>query len=276
MKKLTLFLLAAAAIMLASCYSDDSVATTAAKTQNQMNFYATVIQTPVSRAADSAVKVDTLNEVEVNYSVLDAHTNYQDSVITAKLSAHVRTAHDVTVTIPVPEDFRSVLCQVDDFDIRINDQFIYNVGHATTVTDEVTGITVTYAYDAAQQAVVVTTSGIADNYAKCTPAQSMQDPTDPTHATYNVIAHEFTFEVYVRYWAEYNDANLAKVTESANKTTVALDEDGTDVAFRNTIVKAGTEILSHEISTAGDTTSVTTTKKYDDFTVTATNFPAAK
>ena len=214
-------------------------------------------------------------EIETNFSLLDEHTNYTDSVLTTKMSCHIRVKSDVEIKIPVPEDFRSTACQVDDFDIRkgynMGETAAYNDGEQYEITDPTTGIKVSYKYDNGY--IVITTSGVAANLEKGTicKQQSFYDDIQKTY-------YEFSFEVFARYWTSF--ANVDAVREACDKATItslASNPAGDKIWYKNTKVAAGTEVELQVLDDDGNVVSTATdkygnlkkyTKKYDDFCVT--------
>lgn len=95
------------------------------------------------------------NEVEVNLSLNDSHSNYTKEDLVSKLSIHVRYPGDVEVFIPVPQGY---YCDVDDFDIREGELFI--PGANNVLTYEIAGKTVTLTVNFEAGGIRVTTDGI--------------------------------------------------------------------------------------------------------------------
>ena len=114
------------------------------------------------------------NEVEVNLSIQDTHSQYDVEDLVTKLSIHVRYPHDVKVRIPVPTKY---FVETDDLNIVEAHYLVlekYGKDHSSVYNvngNEVT-LTVTYTdtndmyeeiYDGNVMFIVVTTSGINED-----------------------------------------------------------------------------------------------------------------
>lgn len=105
------------------------------------------------------------NEVEVNFSINDKHTddstggaNYDVEDLVSKLSIHVRYAGDVEVFIPVGPD---MYCEVDDFNILHNhEDFVSKLDEEESVSYDIYGNTVTLTVKYEENGIRITTEGI--------------------------------------------------------------------------------------------------------------------
>lgn len=127
---------------------------------------------------DNQYYVKATDEVEVNLSINDVHTDangqkYDNADLWTKLSIHVRKATDVKITMPIPAKY---LCESDDFAIfedhisgGVNVDFKEGNVHTTdyTITDSATGRswTVSLTVTIGANDITVETSGINGNTA---------------------------------------------------------------------------------------------------------------
>lgn len=161
------------------------------------------------------------NEVEVNLSLNDSHSNYTEEDLMSKLSIHVRYPGDVEVFIPVP---RGYYCLADDFNLREGD--LYIPGADQTLSYEIGGKTVTLTISMEQGGIRVTTDGID------------KDVIDYCIANYGDGVNFEVFNYYGLYeedgngnWVRAKDGNIARSTilEYLNSATVKfLDSPGPD------------------------------------------------
>lgn len=121
--------------------------------------------TPIVVPGDSNDKNDSEeiivhnNEIEVNYAILDEHTNFKDLV--TKLSIHVRHATDVEIKIPIPADYT-----IDTDDLYIfNEHYgieenYHGVYGKSTLEYQIGNNTVTLTVSFEDNNIVVRTDGI--------------------------------------------------------------------------------------------------------------------
>lgn len=146
------------------------------------------------------------NEVEVNLSINDSHTEggelkYRTADLWTKLSIHVRKGTDVEVVMPVPATF---FCESDDFNILQKHQEGYFVGNESdrhTATYNIVNednpsqtwtVTLTVTLNLGQDYIKVTTDGITQNLIDYLMAKN---------------GDGINFEVWNYFQTEYTDEN---------------------------------------------------------------------
>lgn len=161
------------------------------------------------------------NEVEINLSLNDSHSDYTDEDLVSKLSIHVRYPGDVEVFIPVP---RGYYCEADDFNIREGN--LYIPGADQMLTYKIAGKTVTLTISMEEEGIRVTTDGID------------KDVIDFCMERYGDGINFEVFNYYGLYeedgegnWVRAENGNIARNTilEHLNQATVKfLDSPGPD------------------------------------------------
>ena len=170
---------------------------------------------------DETTTVNHDNEVEINLSLNDSHSNYTQEDLVSKLSIHVRYAGDVEVFIPVP---RGYYCEADDFNLR--EGLLYVPGENQSFSFEINGNTVTLTVQMEDGGIRVTTDGIN------------QDVLDFCMENYGDGVNFEVFNYYGLYeldaegnYVRAEDGNIARETilELLNNATVKfLDTPGPD------------------------------------------------
>ncbi|MCH5234230.1 MAG: hypothetical protein J1E16_02980 [Muribaculaceae bacterium] len=145
------------------------------------------------------------NEVEVNYAILDKHTQYDVADLVTKLSIHVRKATDVEIVVPIPGKY---FVESDDLYIFTDHaNFVYN-DEVHSVEYEIGGKTVTLTVAITEENITVTTTGID------------QDVID---ACWEANKDGINFEVYNYFqtaevlWVEDVPTNIVRPIKDVNR-----------------------------------------------------------